>query len=85
MHHIANPKTHSNAPCVRSARRQRLAAHLHDCGPRPVLEALLAVASGQPLDRVLEDFARLPVALYAAVGADRMPIDELLIVNGGRS
>jgi hypothetical protein len=30
----------------RTARRMRLCAHLHAAGPRPVLEALLAVESG---------------------------------------
>src|SRR5262245_26343008 len=48
-------------------RRQRLAAHLHRCGPRPVLEALLAVERGQSLDLVLEDFARLQPDIYEAV------------------
>jgi len=53
----------------RSARRIRLSAHLHAAGPRPVLEALIAVDSGQPLDDVLEDFARIPADIYRAVGA----------------
>ena len=42
-------------------KRQRQAPHLHDAGPRPVLEALIAVAAGADLDDVLADFARLPV------------------------
>jgi hypothetical protein len=54
---------------MRSARRRRLCAHLHSAGPRPVLEALLAVDSGQPLDDVLEDFGRVPADTYHAVGA----------------
>ena len=54
---------------TRTARRIRLAAHLHAAGPRPILEALLAVDSGQPLDDVLEDFARIPADTYRAVGA----------------
>jgi hypothetical protein len=41
---------------ARSAQRRRLCAHLHSSGPRPVLEALLAVEAGQDLDEVLEDF-----------------------------
>jgi hypothetical protein len=53
----------------RSARRIRLSAQLHAAGPRPVLEALIAVDSGQPLDDVLEDFARIPADTYHAVGA----------------
>lgn len=50
----------------RSARRQHLSRHLHAAGPRPVLEALLAVDNGQPLDEVLENFGRLPPELYHA-------------------
>jgi putative DNA primase/helicase len=63
-------------------RRQRLAAHLHRCGPRPVLEALIAVESGQPLDEVLHDFARLQPEIYEAVGAAVLPIDEVTVVSG---
>ena len=36
---------------MRSARRMRLCTHLHAAGPRPVLEALIAVDSGQPRRR----------------------------------
>jgi hypothetical protein len=54
---------------MRSARRRRLCAHLHNAGPRPVLEALIAVESGQPLDDVLEDFGRIPADIYHTVGA----------------
>jgi hypothetical protein len=57
----------------RSARRIRLSAHLHAAGPRPVLEALIAVDSGQPLDDVLEDFARVPADIYRAVDAIYKP------------
>ncbi len=49
-----------------------------------MLEALLAVDSGQDLDVVLEDFARLQPDIYAAVGADTLPIDEVAIIGGGR-
>lgn len=68
----------------RTPRRQRLASHIHAAGPRPVLEALLAVEAGRPLDEVLEDFARVPVAMYVAVGADCLAIDNFLVVDGGR-
>jgi hypothetical protein len=66
----------------RNARRQRLAAHLHAAGPRPVLEALLEVESGHPLDDVLERYARIPVSTYRALGADRLTIDTLTVVRG---
>lgn len=68
---------------VRNPRRQRLAKHLHECGPRPVLEALLAVEAGQSLDATLEDFGRLPAPIYHALGADQLAIDSLAVINGG--
>jgi len=60
-----------NAPpdSNRSVRRQYLSKCLHAAGPRPVLEALLAVDRGQPLDNVLEDFARVPSSFYSILGA----------------
>jgi hypothetical protein len=67
---------------AKNARRQRLARHLHRCGERPVFEALLAV--GQNLDFVLEDYARLQPEIYAAIGADVLPIDEVAVIDGGR-
>lgn len=68
---------------ARSPRRQHLARHLHSCGPRPVLEALLEVEAGRPLDEVLNDFARLPPEVYGAVGADVLAIDEITVIDGG--
>ena len=62
---------------TRSARRRRLSEHLHSAGPRPVLEALIAVEAGQSLDAVLEDFARVPADIYRAVGADHFPKYQL--------
>jgi Protein of unknown function (DUF3987) len=53
----------------RSVRRQHLCRRLHAAGSRPVLEALLAVESGQPLDEVLEDFARVPSSFFSILGA----------------
>jgi hypothetical protein len=32
---------------------------------------------------VLEDFARLQPEIYHAIGADLLPIDELILVDGG--
>jgi hypothetical protein len=70
---------------ARNAKRQRLARHLHACGPRPLLEALIAVDSGQPLDHVLDDFGRLAPEIYRVVGADALPIDQpLAVLKGGR-
>ena len=73
----------------RSARRQYLAGRLHRCGPRPILEALIAVEAGQDLDFVLADFARLQPEVYAAVDADKLPFvtglsDDFLAGRYGR-
>jgi hypothetical protein len=68
---------------LRSARRVRQAHHLHAAGVRPVFEALLAVAAGQPIDEALAEFCRVPVATYHAVGADEFP--PLAVINGGRA
>jgi hypothetical protein len=74
---------------MRSARRMRLCSHLHSAGPRPVLEALIAVESGQDLDAVLEDFARLPadfyrdvLNIYHAVGASHFT--KPFLICGGQ-
>jgi hypothetical protein len=64
---------------MRSPRRRYLSARLHSAGPRPVLEALLAVESGQDLDAVLEDFGRLPADVYHAVGASHFPQPFIVI------
>lgn len=69
---------------ARSAKRRRLAAHLYRCGRRPVLEALIAVDRGQPLDEVLTDFARIPAEVYKAVGADILDTGSSLFVIDGR-
>ena len=68
---------------MRSARRMRLCAHLHAAGPRPVLEALIAVDSGQPLDDVLEDFGRIPADIYHAV--DAIHSNKPFLINCGAS
>jgi hypothetical protein len=70
---------------ARSSRRQRLVAHLHASGPRPVLEALLELEAGRGLDEVLERYGRIPAAIYHALGADVLPIDVVVIIDGGRS
>ena len=40
--------------------------HLHRCGPRCILEALIAVDRGDSLDAVLADFERLSPETYHA-------------------
>jgi hypothetical protein len=56
--------------------RQRQVAHLYAAGPRPVLEALLAVEAGECLDEVLAGFASVSVFTYRMLGADELPIEK---------
>src|SRR5262249_56464659 len=67
--------TIGSAVSTRSSRRQRLVAHLHACGPRPVFEALLELEAGPALDEGLERYGRIPPHLYPALGADVLPLD----------
>ena len=62
----------------RNAKRQHQVAHIYAAGPRAVLEALLDVAAGKPLDDVLKAFGRIPVSIYHALGADELEIDRVL-------
>jgi len=67
---------------TRTPRRQQLVKHLIKCGERPVLEALLAVAAGGELDAVLESYARLHPDVFEALGADVLPIDAVVVIEG---
>jgi hypothetical protein len=62
----------------RNAKRQHQVAHIYAAGPRPVLEALLDVAAGKPLDDVLAAFGRIAISTYHMLGADELPIDRRL-------
>ena len=59
------------ATLAANPRRQRAAEHLHDLGPRPVLEALIEVEAGADLDRVLADFARLDPETVRQLDGDK--------------
>ncbi len=68
------------AEIVASPRRQRGAEHLHNLGPRPVLEALAEIEIGADLDRVLADFERIDAETVAELGADKfwpVPLREV--------
>jgi hypothetical protein len=67
-----------------SPRRRHLVQHLYRGGPRPILEALLAMEKGERLDDVLADFASIPVSVYRAAGASEMLDDPLHAIEGGR-
>ena len=76
----ARPVGPISAEIVACPRRQRAAEHLYDLGPRPVLEALVAVEAGADLDRVLADFERLDAEIVAELGADKFwptPLQEV--------
>ena len=53
---------------VAKAARERAAAHLHQLGPRPLLEAMTEVASGQPLDAVLARYGQINPDIVTALG-----------------
>jgi hypothetical protein len=57
--------------------RQRHAAHLHRCGPRCILEALIAVDRGESLDAVLADFGRFAPEVYHAANSPQLVGSEL--------
>ncbi len=68
------------AEIVANPRRQRAAEHLHNLGPRPVLEALAEVEAGADLDRVLADFERIDAETVRQLGGDsfwRAPLREV--------
>lgn len=62
-------------------RRQRAARHLHDLGPRPILEALLEIEGGNGLDDVLARYSRLPVDVVRALDGDDFAPDLLAAVS----
>jgi hypothetical protein len=72
------------SPRCRSTRRQLLVLHLHRCGPRPVLEALIEVSQGNDVDETLERYAAIPSDVYHQLGADQLPAFQLSVVKGGR-
>ncbi len=72
------------AEVVSSLRRQRAAEHLHNLGPRPVLEALAEVEAGSDLDRVLADFERIDAETVRQLGGDKVwpaPLREVRRVS----
>jgi hypothetical protein len=73
-------RNHRSPPdSKRNRRRQYLSAQIHAAGPRPVLEALIAVHEGANLDDVLADFARIPPEVYHAMGASHFQEPVLII------
>ena len=55
---------------VASPRRQRAAKHLHNLGPRPVLEALVEVEAGDDLDHRLVRCGHPDIELEEVLGDD---------------
>ena len=65
------------AEIVTNIRRQRHAEHLYRLGARPVLEALVEVGTGRPLDTVLAEYGRLDADIVTALGGDDFPPQPL--------
>jgi hypothetical protein len=53
-------------------------------GPRPTLEAMIAIHEGADIDEVLEDFRRIPPEIYHMTGASNFP-EPLLIIGSSTS
>lgn len=70
-----------NQAAKHSPRRQHLARHLHELGPRAVFLALLDVEAGRPLDDVIESFGRVHPSLSRWAGGDRFPPQPLAPVR----
>ena len=70
------PQPSKNYQDARSTARQRGVAHLCASGPRVVLEALLEISRGKPIDEVLQRYRKVAVSTYRAIGADVMPIHQ---------
>ena len=73
MQHISKPINRVMANVV----RQHQAEHLHNLGPRPVLEALLEIGNGADLDEVLDRYQRLHLDTVKAVGGDSFNVIPL--------
>lgn len=63
-------------------RRRELAEHLRQLGARSILEALLEVERGEPVDSVLASFGTLSPSAVAAVGGNRFPPLPIYVVAG---
>jgi len=63
-------------------RLMRLAAQLHELGPRATYELFLELIEGAPLMERLEVYCRLDPDVLRALGGDRLP--AVRVVAGGR-
>ena len=63
----------SGRPQYRAAARSRASLRLRS---RVVLEALLEISRGKPIDEVLQRYRKVAVSTYRAIGADVMPIHQ---------
>jgi hypothetical protein len=70
-------------PSSITPRLRYLAERLYGLGPRPLYEYLAEIIQGEPALERLEAFARLPAALIASHGGDRMP--TFFVIEGGSS
>ena len=71
-------------PDKRSVRRQYLSKRLHAAGSRPVLEALIDVEAGKPLDDVLEGYALIPSSFFSILGASSFARIRAIITRSSK-
>jgi hypothetical protein len=58
---------------------------LHALGARPIYEFLREVIAGADLFDCLERYARLDAEFIRAFGGDELAIEQLAVLDGGRS
>jgi hypothetical protein len=66
-------------------RLRRLAAALHELGPRPIYEFLREVEAGADVRARLEAYARLPAGFVRANGGDKFPPAAFAVTGGRRN
>ena len=67
---------------IPNERMRRLAQHLYDLGPRPVLEFIKEIVAGSDPVQALEAYGRLDRDVVHALGADRL--EHFHVIEGGR-
>jgi hypothetical protein len=66
-------------------RLRRLAAALHELGPRPIYEFLREIEDGADLRARLEVYAALPAGFVRANGGDKFPPAAFALMGGRRN
>jgi hypothetical protein len=58
---------------------------LHALGPRPTYELLRELSAGADLFERLEVYGRLDPEIVRALGGDKLPSDNLTVIDGRRA